>query len=31
MIHERIQPLPGYVPVRNFTDGEIIRLAKKGI
>ncbi len=31
MIHERIQPLPGYVPVRNFTDGEILRLAKKGI
>jgi len=31
IIHERIQPLPGYVPVRNFTDGEMIRLAKKGI
>ena len=31
MIHERIQPLPGYVPGRNFTDGEMIRLSKKGI
>jgi len=31
MIHERIQPLQGYVPVRNFTDGEIIRISKEGI
>mgnify|MGYP005815273357 FL=1 len=31
MIHERIQPLQGYVPVRNFTDGEMIRISKEGI
>ncbi len=31
MVHERIQPLAGYVPGQNFTDGEIIRRAKKGV
>ena len=31
MIHERIQPLAGYVPGQNFTDGEIIRRAKMGV
>jgi 2-oxoisovalerate dehydrogenase E1 component len=31
MIHERIQPLKGYVPGQNFTDGELIRRAKKGV
>ncbi len=31
MIHERIQPLVGYVPGQNFTDGEIIRRAKMGV
>ena len=31
MIHERIQPLAGYVPSQNFTDGEIIRRAKMGV
>lgn len=31
MIHQRIQPLKGYVPMQNFTDGEMSRRAKKGI
>ena len=31
MIHERIQPLKGYMPGENFTDAEMIRRAKKGI
>ncbi|WP_019540929.1 alpha-ketoacid dehydrogenase subunit alpha/beta [Proteiniphilum acetatigenes] len=31
MINERIQPLKGYIPVQNFTDGELIRRAKKGV
>jgi len=31
MIHERIQPLNGYVPGQNFTDGEMMKRAKKGI
>ena len=31
MIHQRIQPLKGYVPLQNFTDGEMARRAKKGI
>ncbi|SCM57284.1 alpha-ketoacid dehydrogenase subunit alpha/beta [Petrimonas mucosa] len=31
MIHERIQPLRDYIPGQNFTDGEIIMRAKKGI
>ncbi|MEA4948280.1 MAG: thiamine pyrophosphate-dependent enzyme [Petrimonas sp.] len=31
MIHERIQPLKGYMPSENFTDAEMIRRAKKGI
>jgi len=30
MIHERIQPLAGYVPGQNFTDAEMIRRAKLG-
>ena len=31
MIHERIQPLAGYVPDQNFTDSEMIRRAKLGV
>jgi len=31
MIHERIQPLKGYIPGQNFTDGELIKRSKKGI
>jgi 2-oxoisovalerate dehydrogenase E1 component len=31
MIHERIQPLNGYIPSENFTGGEMIKRAKKGI
>ncbi len=31
MIHERIQPLDGYIPGENFTGGEMIKRAKKGI
>ncbi|MDR2816760.1 MAG: dehydrogenase [Proteiniphilum sp.] len=31
MINERIQPLKDYIPGQNFTDGELIRRAKKGI
>lgn len=31
MIHERIQPLRDYIPGQNFTDGEIVKRAKKGI
>ena len=31
MIHERIQPLKGYIPGENFTDAEMVRRAKKGI
>lgn len=31
MIHERIQPLRDYIPGQNFTDGEMLRRAKKGI
>ena len=31
MIHERIQPLNGYIPGQNFTDGEMVKRAKKGI
>ena len=31
MIHERIQPLEGYLPRENFTDGEMVRRAKKGV
>lgn len=30
-IHERIQPISGYIPGQNFTDGEMIRRSKKGI
>ncbi len=31
MIHERIQPLAGYIPEQNFTDGEFVRRSKMGI
>ena len=31
MIHQHIQPLQGYIPSQNFTDGEMARRAKKGI
>lgn len=31
IIHERIQPLKGYVPGQNFTDAEMIRRAKLGV
>ena len=31
LIHERIQPLKGYIPGQNFTDGEMVKRAKKGI
>lgn len=31
MIHERIQPIKGYVPGGNFTDAELVRRAKKGV
>lgn len=31
MINERIQPLKDYIPVQNFTDGELIRRAKRGV
>lgn len=31
MIHERIQLLNGYIPGENFTGGEMIKRAKKGI
>lgn len=31
MIHERIQPLKGYVSVQNFTDSEFVRRSKKGV
>ena len=31
MIHERIQPLKGYIPGQNFTDGEIVKRAKNGV
>ncbi|MCC8088770.1 MAG: dehydrogenase [Rikenellaceae bacterium] len=30
-IHEKILPLNGHVPTRNFTDGEQIRRAKEGV
>ena len=30
-IHERIMPIAGYTPVRNFTDGERIRREKLGV
>ena len=31
IIHEKIVPLQGYVPTRNYTDAEQIRRAKEGI
>jgi len=31
MVNERIQPLKDYIPGQNFTDGELIRRAKKGV
>ena len=30
-IHEKILPIPGYVPTHNFTDAERIARAKKGV
>ena len=30
-IHERIQPIQGYITGQNFTDGEMIRRSKKGV
>ena len=31
IIHERIQPLSGYIAGQNFTDSEFIRRSKKGV
>ncbi len=31
LINERIQPLRDYIPGENFTDGEMIKRAKRGI
>ncbi|MDD4284181.1 MAG: thiamine pyrophosphate-dependent enzyme [Fermentimonas sp.] len=31
MIHERIQPLKDYIPGQNFTDGELVKMSKRGI
>ena len=31
MIHEKIQPLEGYVPGQNFTDAELMRRSKMGV
>ena len=31
MVNERIQPLRDYIPGQNFTGGELIRRAKKGV
>ncbi|MDO5523993.1 MAG: transketolase C-terminal domain-containing protein, partial [Bacteroidia bacterium] len=31
MIHERIQPLKGYIAGENFSDAEMVRRAKKGV
>ena len=31
MVHQRIQPLEDYIPGQNFTDGELIKRAKKGV
>jgi len=30
-IHERILPLPGHVPTHNYTTGEMLRIACKGV
>ena len=30
-IHERVVPLPGHVVSRNYTEGELMRLARKGV
>ncbi len=30
-VHQRILPLPGYQPVGNWTDGELVRINKKGV
>jgi 2-oxoisovalerate dehydrogenase E1 component len=30
-IHQRILPLPGHVPTHNYTAGELIRIARKGV
>ena len=31
MIHERIKPLKNYISGQNFTDGELVKRAKKGV
>jgi len=31
IIHERIQPIPGYTPTRSFNDVELMRRAKLGV
>ncbi len=30
-VHQRIMPLPGHQPVCNFTNGEVLRINKKGV
>ena len=30
-LHEKIMPIPGYVPTTNFTDIEKVERAKKGL
>jgi len=30
-IHQRILPLPGHVPTHNYTNGEMLRIARKGV
>lgn len=30
-IHEQILPIPGYVPVANYTDGEFFRTSRQGV
>ncbi len=30
-IHQRILPLPGHVPTHNYTTGEMLRIARKGV
>ena len=30
-IHQRVLPLPGHVPAHNYTTGEMLRIARKGV
>lgn len=30
-VHQRILPLPGHVPTHNYTPGELMRIARKGV